>query len=322
MEEVPDSDLLDGGEENTDTKRDDGFGNKSKRMRVCDGQQREEWKYKVSPDPSVDCLESISRVIPHSIKENALKGEKPNVCIEQESNSTHCANLKQNQRLNEETLLQSTVFKERFIGKSNLAEQNKLHRHCIEYGKYFTYSVHDKNFSQVFDLRRHELINTGKKQVDEMNLKGVKLFQCSVCDRNFTRNNNLRTHERIHTGEKPFKCSQCDKCFAAKRHLRHHETVHSGEKPFKCSECDKCFRFKSDLRKHERIHTGEKPFKCSECDKCFRLKSDLRNHERIHTGEKPYKCSKCDKRFNRKNNLRIHERIHTGDKPCKCSKCD
>ncbi|XP_030050452.1 putative zinc finger protein 286B [Microcaecilia unicolor] len=164
MEEVPDSDLLDGGEENTDTKRDDGFGNKSKRMRVCDGQQREEWKYKVSPDPSVDCLESISRVIPHSIKENALKGEKPNVCIEQESNSTHCANLKQNQRLNEETLLQSTVFKERFIGKSNLAEQNKLHRHCIEYGKYFTYSVHDKNFSQVFDLRRHELINTGRNK--------------------------------------------------------------------------------------------------------------------------------------------------------------
>ncbi|XP_030053454.1 zinc finger protein 2-like [Microcaecilia unicolor] len=355
MEEDPISDQLEGGENDTDTKSSDGFGNKSERMRECDGLQREEWKHKDSPDPSVDCLEGTSRVIPSSVKENALKEERPNVFIEEEKNSTHCANVKENQRISGQTLLQSTVFKKRFIGKSNLTKQKQVHRedepfHCTEYAKYLTCSVHDKNFSPMFEPRRHELMNTRKKQVHKMNLKGTKLFKCSVCDKSFSQNNNFTIRERLHaegkpykcpecvkscrqkytltihertkTGEKPFKCSECDKSFTQKNDLRIHERIHTGEKPFKCSECNKCFHSKSNLRKHERIHTGEKRFKCSECHKSFNRKNDLSIHERIHTGEKPFECSECDKRFHRKYNLKIHERVHTGDKPFKCSECD
>ncbi|XP_030050288.1 zinc finger protein 93-like [Microcaecilia unicolor] len=311
MEEDPISDQLE----------DDVFGNKRKIMRECDRQQRAEWKHKDSPGLSVDCLEGTSRIIPPSMK---AKGERPNVCIDQERNSTQFATLNQNQRISGETLLQSTVFEERCIGKSHLRGQKEIHRedkpfHCTEYGKYFTCAGRDKNFSQIFELRRHELVNRRKKEVHKINLKGVKLFKCLVCDKSFTRNNSLRIHERIHTGEKPFKCPECDKCFNCKSDLRKHERIHTGVKPFKCPECDKWFHCKSDLKKHERIHTGVKAFKCSECDKCFHFKSDLRKHERIHTGEKPFKCSECDKNFTRKNNLRVHEKIHTRKKPFKCS---
>ncbi|XP_030053495.1 zinc finger protein 678-like [Microcaecilia unicolor] len=308
MEEDPVSDHLEVGEEDTDTKSNDGFGNK--RMRECDGQKRKEWKHKDSPDPSVDCLEGTSRVKPSSMKENAPKEERPNVCTEQERNSIHCANLKQNQRISGETLLQSTLFEERSIGKSNLksdlTEQKKVDRedepfHCTEYGKYFTCSVPAKNFSPIFEPKKHEFINTRKKQVHKMNLNGMKLFKCSVCDKSFSRNKNLRLHERIHTGRKPYKCPECDKSFHQKYTLTIHERIHTGEKPYKCSECEKCFFSKSDLRRHEIIHTGAKPFHCSECDKSFNRKNNLRIHkrihERIHTGGKPYKCPECDKSF-------------------------
>ncbi|XP_030050723.1 zinc finger protein 25-like [Microcaecilia unicolor] len=325
-EEDPVSDQLEGGEDDMDTRSSDGFQNKSKRMRECDGQQREEWKHKDSPDPSADCLEGTSRVIPPSMNESAPKGERPNVCIEQERTSTHCTNLKQNLIIGGETLFQSTVFEKRFIGKSNVTGQKKIHRedkpfHCTEYGKY-TYCVHDKNFSQILELRRHELINTRKKHVHKMNLNGAKLFKCSVCDKSFSRNSNLRIHERIHTGGELYKCPECDKSFTRKNHLSIHERIHTGEKPFKCSECDKRFNQKSHLRTHEKIHTGEKFFKCSECGKCFTVKNHLRIHEKIHTGEKPFRCSECTKSFNQKNHLRVHERIHTGEKPFKCSECD
>ncbi|XP_030060946.1 zinc finger protein 300-like isoform X2 [Microcaecilia unicolor] len=359
MEEDPVSDQLEGEEEDTDTRSYDGFGNKSKRMRECDGHQREEWRHKDSPDPSFDCLEGTSRVILPSIKENIPKGERPNVYIEQERNSFHFANLKQDQRISGETLLQSAVFEEKFIGKSNLTGQKTINGedkpfYCTEYGKYFTCSVNDTNFSQIFELRRHELINTRKKQIHKMNLKSTKLFKCSVCDKSFTQNNNLRIHGRIHIGGKLYKCPECDKSVHQKYTLTIHERIHTGEKPVNCSEYDNCFHSKSDIRKHERIHTGEKPFKCFEydkrftqsftqkdhisiheiiqngekrfkcsgCDKSFSRKDYLSIHERIHTGEKPYKCSRCDKSFSRKDSLRMHERIHTGEKPFKCTGCD
>ncbi|XP_030050449.1 zinc finger protein 160-like [Microcaecilia unicolor] len=370
MEEFHYSDQLEG---------EDGFGHRSNKMSMCNGQQREEWKHKDSSrdsqDPSADCVGGISRVTPSSVKEKAQKGERLNACAEQEKNSNLFSNLGQNQRLDRERLFQSTAScKKEFTGQTNMTEQKKIRRHdkqlqCTECETCFTYksqlTVHqkihngrkpskytvlDKSSSQMFEMRRNELINTRKTQVNEIILQGAKLFKCSECDKRFIKKGDLAYHERIHTGEKPFKCSECDKYFRSKSDLRKHEIIHSGEKPYKCSKCDKSFTQKYSVRIHERIHTGEKPYKCSECDKSFTQKSklghhekihtgekyfkcmecdkyycsksDLKKHEIIHSGEKPFKCSDCDKSFTQKYRLKIHERIHTGEKPYKCSECD
>ncbi|XP_029451745.1 zinc finger protein 544-like isoform X3 [Rhinatrema bivittatum] len=59
MEEPDVSDPLEGGEEDTDTKSNDGFRNNSKRQKMCEGHQKEERKHRDSssdyPDTSADC---------------------------------------------------------------------------------------------------------------------------------------------------------------------------------------------------------------------------------------------------------------------------
>nr|XP_033816318.1 zinc finger protein 436-like isoform X2 [Geotrypetes seraphini] len=339
MEEEPASDQLEGREEDADTKSDAGFG--SKRMRVCNGQQREEWTYK---DPSRDNLDSSSDNAP-SMKENTPKEESLNVCTEEERNSTNCPNLRQIERIMRQKLCQSTTCEEMFTGKSKLTGQKKFQTReqlfqFMECENSFTYksqfailhekvpkerkpskcSVHD-NFSRVFELRKHELISLSKKQGHQMTPKEVKLFKSSECYKSFNQKSNLIPHERIHTGEKLYKCSECGKRFSRRYHLGNHERIHTGEKPYQCSECGKRFSRRHHVRNHERIHTGEKPYQCSECGKRFGCRRHLRNHEIIHTGEKPYQCSECGKSFNNTGSLINHKRIHSGEKPYKCCEC-
>nr|XP_033788004.1 zinc finger protein 300-like [Geotrypetes seraphini] len=354
----------------------DRFGNNSKRLRECDEQQMEEWKHKdpsrENTDPLAGCMGAMNKVTLPSMEEKLWHAARPNASTE-ERNSNYFSTLAQNQSLNGERLFQSIASEVRFSENSNLTGENKFPRHkssqCTKYEKCFTYKsqfiipqkvlkgqnpskrpVHEKRFSQTFQLDRYEVANIGKKQVHEMNLQQAKLFECLLCDKSFSQKHNLQIHEGIHTGEKPYKCSQCDKSFNHTSSLRIHERIHTGEKPFKCSQCFKTFNNKSSLKIHGRVHTGEKPYQCSECNKRFNQKSHLRCHRRIHTGEKPYHCSycdksfnttgglriherchteektyhcyKCNKSFNKKCSLRVHERIHTGEKPYKCSQCD
>nr|XP_033818200.1 zinc finger protein 3 homolog [Geotrypetes seraphini] len=349
MEEDPVSEELERGEEDTDTKSNDGFGNNVKRMRECCGQQMEDWKHKDPPrdstDHLTDCVGGMSKVIPPSMKEKLQNVARPNACTEQKRNCKHVSSFAPNQRLKGERLFQSTAREERYSENSNLTEEKKFHGdklfHCTECQKCFKYksqliihqkvhkgrkpskySIRNKSFRQTLQLKSHELTSTRKKQVYDMNHQGTKLYKCSVCDKSFNQKYNLRIHGRMHTGEKTCVCSECHKSFNRKSNLRIHEKIHSGEKPYQCSECGKSFKMKSYLRKHERIHMVEKPYKCLQCGKSFNKKGYLIIHERIHTGEKPYKCSQCDKSFNRKSSIRIHERIHTGEKVYKCSECD
>nr|XP_033816326.1 zinc finger protein 2-like [Geotrypetes seraphini] len=311
----------------------DRFGN-SKTMRESEGQQMAEWRHKdpsrESTDPLADCVGGMSKVTPSSMKEKLQNGARPSACTEQGRNFNRISNF---------------ASKERISENSELTEETKIHKHdsfqCTECEKCYTYksqliihqkvhkgqkpskcSVCNESFSQTFQLKSHELTNTTKIQVYEMNLKGMEIFKCPICDKSFFQKYKFRIHERIHTGEKPYKCSQCDKSFNDISALRTHERIHTGEKPYTCSECNKSFIQKYKLKIHERIHTGEKPFKCSICNKSFIQKYILRIHERIHTGEKPYKCSECDKSFNELSGLKTHERIHTGEKPYNCSECD
>nr|XP_033774498.1 zinc finger protein 624-like [Geotrypetes seraphini] len=305
MEEAPVSDQLEGGEKDTDIKSglpivtsvfslsikqeedlpfmdppesetseqtrssviNNGFGNKSKRIRVCDDQQRAEWKYKHpfgdSPDPSPNM--------------------KENVCTEQESNSTRCPYDGESQSIYSEITFQNTTFKDRFTGKSDMTGQKRLLTQdksfqCAECEKCFKDKVQltihqkvhkeqpskcfvsDKSSSQIFQLHRHELISHRKKQGHKKTLKGQKLFKCSECDKDFIKKLDLKIHERIHTGIKPYKCSECYKSYTQKNHLTIHEKSHTGEKPYTCSECDKRFAQINHLRNHKRIHTGGKQY--------------------------------------------------------------
>ncbi|XP_029431483.1 zinc finger protein 93-like [Rhinatrema bivittatum] len=331
MEEPHVSDQMKGREEDTDIKSDDGFRNNNKRQRMCDVQQREEWKQRDpsrgSPDPPADREKSISRRAPPMEKDKAPKGEKPNTCAEQERNSNHYPNLVQTQRISEEERLSKNADTcENFTTYSNSVE----HHEIIEYGNKFT---EKSSHSCIFQYHRRERKFTGT-EVEKTFTKKSKLttnktmprldqtFKCTDCNKCFSSRAQLTNHQKFHTGQKAFKCSECNKSFVQKSGLRYHEKIHTGEKPYKCSECDKSFIQKSSLRYHEKIHTGEKPFKCSKCIKCFSWKSSLQLHEMTHRGEKPFKCSECDKSFNQKSNLRKHENIHPGERPFKCSKCD
>nr|XP_033816282.1 zinc finger protein 2 homolog isoform X6 [Geotrypetes seraphini] len=349
MEADPVSIQLKTEEEETYTMNNDGFGNNSKKMRECEGQQMEEWKHedpsRDRTDPLADSVGGMSKITLTTMKEKLHNGARPNACTKQEKNSNYFSNLSQNQSRNGERLFQSITNEVRFSENSNLTGENKFSRHksfqCTKCEQCFTYkaqfiihqkvhkgqnptklSVHDKGFSQPFQLDRYEEMNIKKKQVHKMNLQGAKLFKCALCDKSFTQKYSLQIHEGIHTGEKPYQCSQCDKSFNRTSSLRIHERMHTGEKPYECSHCDKKFSTTGNLRFHERIHTGEKPYICTECDKRFSHISTLKNHKRIHTGEKPYKCSECDKSFNQRSHLRRHRRIHTGEKPYKCPECD
>ena len=54
---------------------------------------------------------------------------------------------------------------------------------------------------------------------------------CKHCDKKFTDLKNLRRHEIIHTSEKNFACKSCEKKFAVSDSLKRHERIHTGENP-------------------------------------------------------------------------------------------
>ncbi|GFR26343.1 hypothetical protein TNCT_246891 [Trichonephila clavata] len=50
----------------------------------------------------------------------------------------------------------------------------------------------------------------------------IKYYACLDCPYTSTKIANLKRHELIHTGKKPFKCPQCGKGFTQKIHLTVH----------------------------------------------------------------------------------------------------
>ncbi|XP_030051736.1 zinc finger protein 25-like isoform X1 [Microcaecilia unicolor] len=283
-------------------KTDDGFRNNSKGMRMCDGEQREDWKHKDPfrniPDPSTDCEGGISSITATREKEITQKGERSNGPA---TNSNY-----------------SPVF----VESREIKADEKHFKSADTWANVTT----DLNFVERH-LPRHRTRVQDCQDIHKANSFGDttnqdKPFKCFECDKHFSQKAHLQRHKMTHTGHKPYKCSECDKCFTQKAHLLLHKMTHTGDKPFKCSECDKYFRQKSDLQRHKMTHMENKPFKCSECDKCFVQKTYLQLHEMNHTGHKPFKCSQCNKYFKRKANLQLHKMTHTGDKPFKCSQCN
>ncbi|XP_030050624.1 zinc finger protein 2 homolog [Microcaecilia unicolor] len=340
--------LLEEGEEDTDTAHDDGFRNNTKRMRIWDGKQREDWKQNEATRDSPDS--SHYRVTPTIANEKAQNGVKPNA---HKTNRYYCPNLIQTQGLTESAKPFRTVdawgnftTNSHFVQHQQKIEcRNKfngeLNRTYIQeyHGreKKCTSADGEKKLKKI-NLRAHREVNMQKKPLKSSQCEkcflcrvalkrrisihsGGRPFQCTECERRFSTRSKLIEHKKIHGG-KSFKCTGCLKCFTYRSQLKIDEKFHKGQKPFKCFECDKYFNGTRNLRLHERTHTGEKLYQCSECEKCFSKKDKLQLHKMTHTGEKPFKCSECDKCFSQKGNLRLHKMTHTGEKPFKCSECE
>ncbi|XP_029450313.1 gastrula zinc finger protein XlCGF26.1-like isoform X2 [Rhinatrema bivittatum] len=356
IEELHINSQLEVEEEDTDTKMDAEFRN-SEKMRMWNGQQIEEWKLRAparqSPDPSAVCERGINRVKTARLQENDQKGERPNICIEQERNSNHCPNVLLTQRFCEgsrpfknadtwedfSTNVHSNEHQEKIECWNKFTDRSTYIQQYHRKEKNFSGTEGEKNTSKKTKLIAHRKVHRQKKTLRctqcekcfacrgelerhaRIHSEG-RTFQCTECEEKFTRKLNLSEQNKIHKQDEPCKSSECVKYLTYKSQLRIHQKFHKGQKPFTCSECDKSFSQKSDLKKHKMIHTGEKPFKCSECDKSFSEKHNMRRHEMTHTGEKPFKCLQCDKSFSQKCDLKKHERIHTGEKPFKCFECD
>ncbi|XP_029440476.1 gastrula zinc finger protein XlCGF26.1-like [Rhinatrema bivittatum] len=357
IEELHVSDQLEGGEEDTDSKSDDGFRNNSERQGMCDGEQREEWKPRDPArdcnDPSADCEGGSRRGTAPRVKEKAPK-RSLNLCPVQEGNSSQRPHLVQAQRLRDgERSFKNDESRANFTTHSHsIGHQDK-----IECGNSFTEKssppyIHEcqSREKKMIDTegetstpKKTKLTAHRKSQIEKTPLTCTQCEKCFVYraeleshvkihkggtdqgpagEEKFMRKSNLTEYKTFHKSDKIFKCTECEKCFACRTELTSHHNFHKRQKPFNSSQCDKSIRQKSEAKIHERIYTGEKPYKCAECDKCFTQKSYLKIHGTMHTGEKPYKCSECNKYFVLKSHLRRHEMIHRGEKPFMCSECD
>ncbi|XP_029450296.1 zinc finger protein 660-like isoform X2 [Rhinatrema bivittatum] len=289
----------------------DGFRKNSEMQRMCDGQQREEWKQRDnsrdSPDPLVDCEGGIIRVTSPRLDKTAQKGERLNTCTERERNSNHCPNLVQTQRINKGE-------------KPNTCpEKGKISKHCSKLLQSQSLNETERLFQsadncQIFTINSHfiehqEMNQCGNKFIKKSSQGWIQQYRriekkCTTSegDIEIPKETNFIAHR--------LQCYQCEKCFACRTELEWHIRHHCRGRPFKCTKCEKRFTRKSNLTEHENHHTGYKPFKCNECEKCFTRKSRLIIHQVIHTGEKLFKCTECEKSFSLKSYLREHERIH------------
>ncbi|XP_029440808.1 zinc finger protein 34-like isoform X2 [Rhinatrema bivittatum] len=220
LEEPRESDPLKGGEEFLTTIAA-GFMHTNEMQRVCDRQQREDWKPRDpssdSPDLFAEWEEGIRRVTPPL--EKAQTAKRPNTCAELEMNSKPWPKLVQPLRLHErERPFKCAERWKSFSTKPHFVE----HPRMTEGGEKCT-----KKSSQNV---RHQVPERGD------------MFRCNECEKRFTRKGHLKEHKRIHTGEKPFTCNECEKKFTRKSSLVVHKRLHTGDKPFKCNECEKVSR--------------------------------------------------------------------------------
>ncbi|XP_030051739.1 zinc finger protein 2 [Microcaecilia unicolor] len=182
---------LEGGEKDTDMESDDRLRNNGKRMTMCDGQQREEWKHK---DPSRDnpftsayCEGDIKSITPTKVKEIAHKRERSNP---QERNSNCCPSFLQTEGIKEgERHFQSAGTRENFTDsqfvehpiprlRTEVHDCQDIHKtnplgDTVLREKQFKSSECAKCFNQTCSLHPHKMTHLGENGLNVLNVINV-----------------------------------------------------------------------------------------------------------------------------------------------------
>ncbi|XP_029450371.1 oocyte zinc finger protein XlCOF6-like isoform X3 [Rhinatrema bivittatum] len=353
MEELNVRDLLEGGEEDTDIKNDDGFRNNSESQRKCDGQQREEWTYGDSRDPSADCERGSPNVRSDLLirfKEEEFRIE-PQECEEQGvlpitgtcSRSCNPGLIIDNLKMEELHVSDQRKGREEETDtKSDDGFWNNSERHRMwngQQGEKWTHRDHARE-SPDPSADWEGGIEVTPSRVNESAQIGERPNTCIEQERNSKLCSKLVETQSLSEGKRSFQNSDTWESFTRISHfIEHQEKTECGnnlpensshtciqecprsETKFTCTEDEQRTPKRTNLIAHRKVHKQKKSLKCTQCEKYFDCKSQLKIHLIIHIGEKHLKCNETEKDFSLMSNS-TDKILPLGENQFKCSECD
>ncbi|XP_029440156.1 zinc finger protein 665-like isoform X3 [Rhinatrema bivittatum] len=338
---------------------DDGSRNNKEKQRICNGQQREDWKQREpsrdSHGPSGDCEGGSSRA---TVEETVPKEETPNTCTEHERYSKHCSKLAQSPSLSEgERPFQSSDTWESFTTNSYFIERQGI----IECESKFTEKPNHIQVQQYRESEKKCAYSEGSPNVKPDILIRFKQEECvdmgnlsftGACEELHESDDGFRNNsekQRICHGQQreewkqrgPSRDSHAPSADCRTMLLKVEERDRKRARPNRCPEHVRHSKFCSKLAQSPSLSEGERPFQSadswesfttnsyfiehqgtSECESKFTEKPNQTYGQHCYRSEKKGAYSEGEKRTSRSTNLLPHRNLQGPSKPLNCTQCE